>query len=211
MKLVSIIITLLWMTTAACAEKVEGYVFVDTNNNGKLDNGEAGIPGVWISNQRDFVQSDNNGFYEIEKLENKLVYVVKPATYSVKDYYCPINETVKNFALIPKQKKDTFEILVVGDPQMRIEKTLHAFQEDIVTEMLNYSPEFSIILGDIADNDLTMYAAAKDIVNTLPYTVFPVLGNHDVNYKVQQIKRQMSFNSGGDLIITPLMKEMYIL
>ena len=110
MKLVSIIITLLWMTTAACAEKVEGYVFVDTNNNGKLDNGEAGIPGVWISNQRDFVQSDNNGFYEIEKLENKLVYVVKPATYSVKDYYCPINETVKNFALIPKQKKDTFEI-----------------------------------------------------------------------------------------------------
>lgn len=184
MKLIGIIIALLWITTAAHAEKVEGYVFVDTNNNGKLDNGEAGIPGVWISNQRDFVQSDNNGFYEIEKLENKLVYVVKPATYSVKDYYCPINETVKNFALIPKQKKDTFEILVVGDPQMRIEQTLYAFQEDIVTEMLNYNPEFSIILGDIADNDLTMYAAAKNIVNTLPYAVFPVLGNHDVNYRV---------------------------
>lgn len=64
--------------------KIEGYVFADTNNNGKLDNGELGISGVWISNQRDFVQSDKNGFYEIEKLENRLVYVVKPATYSVK-------------------------------------------------------------------------------------------------------------------------------
>lgn len=53
MKLISIIITLLWITTAVHAEKIEGYVFADTNNNGKLDNGELGISGVWISNQRD--------------------------------------------------------------------------------------------------------------------------------------------------------------
>lgn len=182
-KFIVFLIALFFYSMPGLAEKVQGTVFLDINRNGIKDNNERGIPDVLVSNQKDVVKTDKNGSYEIEKLKNKVIYLVKPAEYGIDSYYLANDINSTDFALYPKEYKKTFDIIAVGDPQMRCKESLDAFQEDIVEEMLNYSPEFAIILGDIADNDLSIYPRTKEILAQLPYPVYPVFGNHDTNYQ----------------------------
>lgn len=175
------------------AHNVEGFVFLDKNKNGMLDKTEKGISGIWVSNQKDLVQTDMNGFYRIESIENKAVYVVRPSGYSIEKYYADAEELSDfkhNFPLVEKAVHANFDILVVGDPQMRTVASLEAFKEDIVEEMLYYNPEFAMVLGDIADNDLSMYPYAGSIMDALPYPVYKVFGNHDVNYRASSVENQ---------------------
>lgn len=180
-RIIIFFVSLLIYFAPCMAEKIQGIVFHDVNGNGIKEKNEPGIPNVLISNQRDFTQTDAYGLYEIEKLDNSIIHIVKPANYGVKKYYLD-DKSSTNFALYSKENNQDFEVLVIGDPQMRCKESLDAFQEDIVEEMLNYSPEFAIILGDIADNDLSIYPRTKEILSQLPYPVYPVFGNHDTNY-----------------------------
>ncbi len=41
--------------------QAEGVVFHDTNGNGLLDDGEAGLPDVLVSNQLEVVKTDGSG------------------------------------------------------------------------------------------------------------------------------------------------------
>ena len=170
----------------AYAKVVEGYVFLDGNSNGIRDKVEKGVAGIWVSNQRDFVQTDKDGYYKIELIENKTIYVVKPARYTMKQFYLTRDGILNDnydFSVLSKQVKTNFDVLVVGDPQMRSVASLEAFKEDIVEEMANDNPEFALILGDIADNDLTIYPYAADILKTLHYPVYKAFGNHDTTYE----------------------------
>lgn len=180
-----IILTLLLLFAgrgSVFADIVEGYVFLDENSNGIFDKTEKGIADIWVSNQRDFVQTDKNGYYKIEQINNKMVYVVKPAQYAMNRLYSEANSQ-SNFPLVAKHVKTDFDVLIVGDPQMRSRASLDAFKEDIVEEMASYNPEFALILGDIADNDLTIYPYANAILNSLHYPVYKVFGNHDTAYE----------------------------
>lgn len=168
------------------AQTIEGHVFLDENSNGILDKTEKGVADIWVSNQRDFVQTDKNGYYKIEQINNKSVYVVKPARYAMNKIYLNADGRANNeynFPLLAKQVKTDFNVLIVGDPQMRSVASLEAFKEDIVEEMANYNPEFAMVLGDIADNDLTIYPYADNILNALHYPVYKVFGNHDTAYE----------------------------
>lgn len=170
----------------AYARVIEGYVFLDENSNGMLDKTEKGIADIWVSNQRDFVQTDKNGYYKLELIENKTIYVVKPGQYTMNQFYLRRDGILNNnynFPLLPKQVKTDFDVLIVGDPQMRSIASLEAFKEDIVEEMASYNPEFALILGDIADNDLSIYPYATDILKTLHYPVYKTFGNHDTTYE----------------------------
>ncbi len=167
---------------------LKGSVFNDTNANGIKDAGENGISGILVSNQQQIVVTDKNGQFEIETASNSYVYVVKPNNYNLSrkgQFYVDAAQSngTHNFGLTPKSVSAIFSTLMVGDPQMRGEKPLRAFRDDIVTEMFNYNVDFACFLGDIADNDLSIYSQEIDIVNRLPYPVFHVFGNHDINEK----------------------------
>lgn len=167
-------------------DTLKGYVFADTNKNGIMDAGEQGIGGILVSNQEEIVSTNKDGLYEIRVNLGTYVYVVKPNDYKFsKDnhFYTEVKTVggTYNFGMIPKTVSDNFSTLMVGDPQMRGEKPLRAFRDDIVAEMLNYDVEFACFLGDIADNDLSIYPQEIDIVGKLPYPVFHLFGNHDIN------------------------------
>lgn len=187
-----LLLLILFSSTIFAKGSMHGYVFVDTNMNGIMDEGEKGIEGVLISDQERIVKTDIDGRYEIETKDNSFVYVVKPENYTFSsqrennwNFYADVSlcNGNYNFALRPKNVAVSFDVLMVGDPQMRGEKPLHAFRNDIVTEMLNYDVDFACILGDIADNDLSIYPQEKDIIKQLPYPVFHLFGNHDVDVK----------------------------
>lgn len=167
-----------------------GYVFEDTNHNGIMDKGEKGIPGILVSNQETIVTTDSKGKYTLPVNDNPYVFVTKPANYSfssridnMPQYYVDARTTdgKHNFGLITKPVQNDFKTLIIGDPQMRGEKPLNAFKEDIVTEIMNYDVDFAFILGDIADNDLTMFPDEKEVIRQVPYPVFHLFGNHDIN------------------------------
>ena len=173
--------------------KVSGYVFRDSNGNGVMDAGEQGIAGILVSNQKEIVKTSADGKYEISVQGRKTVYVVKPSDYGIAKYYVNIEELKDgrhDFAMVPKAVKKEFKTLMVGDPQMRTDTVLHCFQEDIVTEMLNYDVDFAMILGDVADNDLSIYPKEKMLVSKLPYPVYRVFGNHDTDYKAASVEDQ---------------------
>lgn len=189
MKRIVFIIFSLLQFIPSWSQKLEGYVFLDSNHNGIREQNERGISGVLVSNQKDFVKTDKNGHYEIERLKDKRIFIVKPADYKAHNYYLQ-NLDNADFPLYKSAIKNDFEMLAIGDPQMRCEESLDAFEEDIVQEMLGYNVDFAMILGDIADNDLSIYPRTKEMLSVLPYPIYPVFGNHDISYEAENTQQQ---------------------
>ncbi len=71
---------LLAMETRA-QQKALGYVFEDSNKNGKKDRNEKGIANVAVSNGYDVVLTDNNGKYELIVEDDNIIFVIKPSGY----------------------------------------------------------------------------------------------------------------------------------
>lgn len=187
-----VLLALICSTSVSAKDVLVGYVFEDLNANGVMDAGEKGIGGILVSNQEDIVVTDISGKYEISTKKNQYIYVIKPANYAFStnvdnnwSFYVNVAQTNRthNFGLTSKEVTSNFSTLMVGDPQMRGEKPINAFKEDIVTEMMHYDVDFACFLGDIADNDLSIYEQEKDIVRQLPYPTFHLFGNHDINEK----------------------------
>lgn len=68
-----------------------GQVFDDANKNSRSDGGEAGIPGVSVSNGLDVVKTDAEGRYELPVRGDFTAFVTQPAGWQV-----PVDE--QNFA-----------------------------------------------------------------------------------------------------------------
>jgi hypothetical protein len=60
-----------------------GRVWVDSNNNGRWDDGEKGLPGVKVSDGRRVVVTDARGQYDLALPagEGRTLFVIKPAGY----------------------------------------------------------------------------------------------------------------------------------
>ena len=65
------------------AQIAQGVVFADTNNNGVHETSETGIAGVPLSNGCDVVISNSDGKYEISVAPTEIIFLSKPANYSV--------------------------------------------------------------------------------------------------------------------------------
>ena len=72
----------------AGSQLARGVVFADINGNGKRETNETGIAGVALSNGCDVVISDGDGRYEISIAPTEIIFLSKPANYSV-----PVDES----------------------------------------------------------------------------------------------------------------------
>ena len=64
-------------------EVLTGRVFDDANENSRIDGGEAGVPGVSVSNGVDVVQTDEEGRYELPVRGDFTAFVTQPAGWQV--------------------------------------------------------------------------------------------------------------------------------
>ncbi|KXK32260.1 MAG: hypothetical protein UZ16_OP3001002613 [Candidatus Hinthialibacteria bacterium OLB16] len=88
------------MALPAAAENARGVVYADLNRNGARDPGENGVPGVLITNLRDFVSTDPEGQWAIDINEGDLIVLIKPAGYDL-----PVNDlNLPKFYYIHKPK-----------------------------------------------------------------------------------------------------------
>lgn len=196
---------------AASGLKAKGYVFNDVNKNHVKDKTEKGIGNVAVTNGRDVVVTDNKGFYELPVYgKETFISVIKPSHYtlSLNDYnksqfyyvykpegslsrkeYKGIEPTGKlpryiNFPLIQTKESENYTALVFGDPQPHSLDHVNYFKESIVSELENYkTAAFGISLGDIVDEDFSLYRPYDAAIRTIGIPWYNVMGNHDMDYE----------------------------
>lgn len=191
---------------------VTGTVFADTNNNGTMDSGEAGLSEVAVSNGNEVVLTDEQGTYSIPIDDNDgKVFVIKPSGYKLPTdelnrpqfYYLhkpkgspdlkfdgveatgELPEAI-NFPLVKSVEKETFSVLLFGDPQPYSRQEVEYFDRDVVSELVDAQGYvFGITLGDIVGNDLDLFQPYSESVAQIGLPWFNVYGNHDMNFDAE--------------------------
>lgn len=193
------------------AQPVRGFVYEDNNRNNKKERQEKGIPDVAVSNGTDVVKTDYKGEYELPVSDGQVIFVIKPSDYTV-----PVNEhnqpqffysykpggspklkykgtapTGKlpksvDFALIPAEPKDSFKMLVFGDPQPYTQQEIDFFYHGIISELTGVRGiDFGLSMGDLVGDNLDLFTPYKKAVASVGVPWYNVIGNHDMNYDVE--------------------------
>ena len=191
----------------------KGYVYNDRNENLRMDEGEQGIEGVYVSNGVDIVKTDKNGKYKISVSEDAIIFVIKP-----RNWMTPINElnlpqfyyihkpggspdnfffkgveptgslpSNINFPLYAESGKSKFKMIVFGDPQPYDLEQVDFFSENIVSELVGVKDvEFGMTMGDIVGDNLDLLVPMNQAVSKIGIPWYNVLGNHDVNFQADR-------------------------
>ncbi|EIJ37381.1 putative phosphohydrolase [Galbibacter orientalis DSM 19592] len=187
---------------------VKGYVFNDTNKNGKKDRKENGIEGVSVTNGVEVVQTDKKGAYKLPVSNDAIISVIKPSYYAInvnednlsQFFYIhkpegspeakfkgvsPTGRLPKeiNFPLISSEEKNDFTALIFGDPQPYTLEEVNYFARGIVEDVTKTEDvSFGLSMGDLVGNDLSLFNPYIKAVKELGLPWYNLLGNHDLNF-----------------------------
>ncbi|WP_242107318.1 calcineurin-like phosphoesterase C-terminal domain-containing protein [Luteimonas aquatica] len=180
---------LLLIAAAAQAEGIGGTVYEDGNGNGRRDPGERGIAGVAVSNGREIVRTDAQGRYALQARAGLPVFVVKPAGWRVAagaedlPAFWREGPAGADFALrrAPPREGD-LDVLVFADPQAKSTVDVDYYRRDIVEPLIGRTrAALGLSLGDIVNDDLSLYPAVNAITARLGLPWLHVAGNHDLD------------------------------
>ncbi|HEY0502947.1 MAG TPA: calcineurin-like phosphoesterase C-terminal domain-containing protein [Lysobacter sp.] len=185
-----------------------GSVYEDRNGNGQRDRGERGIAGAKVSNGRELAITDGQGRYVLPTREGSTLFVVKPAGHATPVgadglprfwhhlfpagsptlRYGGIAATTPagsyDFALKPQRRgKRDLEMLVFGDPQPKSRVDVGYYERDIVQPLAgNHAAQLGLSLGDIVNDDLSLYPQMNRVTAKLGVPWLHVPGNHDLDF-----------------------------
>ena len=153
---------------SAIGDLARGTVFVDANRNGQLDANEVGLADVRVSNGLDVVLTDDAGRYEIAAEDPSIIFITKPRNYATpvnghmlpQFYYIhhvsgsspafryrgidptgPLPAQI-NFPLIERDEEDSFEAILMTDPQPQTNRELDYIRDDLVSELIGTEAVF---------------------------------------------------------------------
>lgn len=213
MKLLSISASLYWLILfPGMAHAGSGIVFEDLNKNGVRDQGEPGIAGVAVSNQREVVQTDAEGRWTLPHDDDTIFFVIKPQGYAP-----PVNETkLPQFYYIHKpagspqgtryagleptgelpesidfplhkveDEPDKFKAVFFGDPQPSNIDQVDYIAHDVLTELIGTDARFGVTLGDIMFDNLSLFEPSNANIALIGIPWYNVIGNHDLNFEAE--------------------------
>ena len=193
-------------------EVLTGQVFDDANKNSRIDGGEAGIPGVSVSNGLDVVQTDAEGRYELPVRGDFTAFVTQPAGWQV-----PVDE--QNFAQFsynhypegsPELKFGGLEptgdlpkavnfpmaasgataaaeqsCAIASDTQAYDMEEMEYARAGAIADLMardDYAGCGLLLLGDNVGDDLALNPALKDSYAAAGGPVRAIPGNHDMDF-----------------------------
>ena len=193
----------------AFAEDASGIVYHDKNGNGVRDQGEPGLPGVAVSNQREVVQTDAEGRWSLPVTDDTILFVVKPSGWKTpvnefqlpQFYYIhkpkgspenfrypgvdptgPLPESIE-FALSPVEEPAQFKAIFFGDPQPSTIEQVNYIADDVIAELIGTDAKFGVTLGDIMFDHLELFEPSNANVALVGIPWYNVIGNHDLNFE----------------------------
>src|SRR5690606_20341710 len=198
---------LLLAASPAFAGTISGTVFNDTSGNGVRDPGEPGLAGVAVSNGSRIVRTGRDGRYAIDAADGDIVFVIKPAGYAVgkrddglPDFWVEAaGRVAHDFALrpqsFPPMRGWGLTVALFTDPQVKSQVDVDYYARDIVADLRDrlsiplhsmrlYTSTLlplGITLGDIVNDDLSLYPAINAVTTSLGAPWLHVAGNHDLD------------------------------
>ncbi|MBP88371.1 MAG: metallophosphoesterase [Planctomycetaceae bacterium] len=190
------------------AEKqlAKGVVFLDKNEDGKLNDADKRLPGIKVSNGRDIATTNSDGGYELSVDDDDIIFVIKPRGMRTplsknklpRFYYIhkpkgspdlrfagvkptgDLPESI-NFPLYKQDEPEQFRAIMFGDPQARDTKEVDYIKRDVVEELIGTDASFGVTLGDIVFDDLNVFEPLKQTIAMIGIPWYNVVGNHDIN------------------------------
>lgn len=202
-----ILVLLLATAQAAAGATATGRVFLDTNRNGAMDPGEAGLADVRVSNGLDVVTTDVDGRYQLRVDDQTIIFITKPRDYATpvnlhmlpQFYYIhqpggspaglryagiaptgPLPPTI-DFPLIERPEPDRFEAILFSDTQPQTDRELDYIRDDVVAELIGTDAAFGMTMGDILFDDLSMFPRFNALIAQIGIPWYNVPGNHEMN------------------------------
>lgn len=191
----------------ASAKDARGIVFEDTNQNGVRDQGEPGLAGIPVSNQREVRLTDADGSWTLPYDKDTTFFVIKPSGWappldannlpqfhyihkpggSPKHHKYPgIDPTGSlpksiNFPLYRQIEPERFQTIFFGDPQPKTQEQVDFIAHDVIAELIGTDAQFGVTLGDIMFDKLELLDSSNANVALIGIPWYNVIGNHDLN------------------------------
>ena len=194
---------------AQAATTCTGAVYDDRNANGLRDAGEPGLPGIRVSDGVDIVVTDRDGRFQLSDVSGRTRFVIKPAGYATPrradgmpafwraGQHAGASEPNENGAREATDACPSFglhrdppastvlDVLVFSDPQPKSAVDVDYYRRDIVERLRpagdTPAANLGITLGDVVNDDLSLYPAMNAVTATLGAPWLHVAGNHDVD------------------------------
>ena len=188
-----------------------GRVFEDRDGDGRFSRGDRPLPGILVSDGLELVRSDERGEYALHWRDGRTTFVIKPAGYAFptgedglpvfwrnQQYRAgpPLkfggipgaSPACRDFALIrAKAGRGPLDVLVFADPQAKTAAQVAYYDRDIITPLVaeaqgRPAAALGLTLGDIANDDLSLYPGLKAATARLRTPWLHAAGNHDLDF-----------------------------
>ena len=194
------------------SQTITGFVFHDLNQNGILDEGESGVPGVLVSNGLDWVRTDENGYYSISVRQDMNLTIVQPSGWRVPTDH----RMVPQFFYIHKEGGTGYEMrfgglpdtgpapaqihfpiirdgaagkqfscAIMADPQTYSNEQLSWLRDGVFADIIGAGYQQSdcmILLGDVVGDDLGLLERLLELGAASNMPQWLVVGNHDFDF-----------------------------
>ncbi len=183
--------TALETTTAT----VSGTAFVDVNANGRLDDGEKGLPNVMVSDGVKIVRTGADGKYkvdvDVDRRLTDIVFISKPAGYTLPNddamtprFYRTFGQltagasATADFALVedPKSLNSSFTFANVADPHVNVDMQRQFAEINATAQDLAFVQVSGDLTNNATDAEFRFYRQAT-AQSKVP--VWPAVGNHE--------------------------------
>lgn len=118
----------------ASAVEIQGQVYFDANQNGRADDGEAGMADVLVSNGRQVVATDASGTYRLDRLADQtLVWISVPKGHAAADRFWRLadGEAPDQFGLVARDQGSDFTFLQITDTHIGRDDLLKQFAASV--------------------------------------------------------------------------------
>ena len=203
----SLLVTPAFAKPAPCNH---GMVWEDANANGAHDPGERPLAGIKVSDGAELVLTDAAGSYRLPVMDGRTVFVIKPAGYDLPerrdglpDFWNNIRTKTgpvlkyggisaalpgcRNFGLLPKPVAKgsgaPLEVLVFSDTQTKSPADIGYYRRDIIEPLVGkHRAVLGLTLGDVVNDDLSLYPQLNQVTRMLQVPWLHVAGNHDLDF-----------------------------
>lgn len=172
-----------WDAAAACRS---GRVLA----TGEHAAGASGLPGVRVSDGRRIATTDAQGRYALPEAPQGPVFAIKPAGYAAPARADGLPDTWRgpdasdcDFVLWPEPvRREALEVLVFTDPQTGDPEQVGYYRDSVVAPLVGrHRAALGLTLGDVVDDDVSLYPALNAATAQLGVPWLHVPGNHDLD------------------------------
>lgn len=171
----------------------------------QTDNGK-GVKGIPVSNGDTIVMTDGKGCYSLPVIEDMSIFPVLDGKWEMlsqsklgnsafpfygQDTACP---SKVDFVIKRRQLNKNFTINAIGDVQVGDLQELDYASRTLWPELMaDSTAAFNLWLGDIVNNNISLFQRMRAMMEMLPATSWTMVGNHDRDVDSVRTRQVTSF------------------